>query len=186
MPVIQGLATVVLLVAAVPFWTLPTPPAIKKIPVEDRCALVSKVMNFRVEIHPNVFRMSAAQDGPTQRLAYWHGKPLVCAMVRMRNQRGQFPIFSPNETCDADFSLDGAAAAGALDRPIGCVLVEIQPDKADRFRFVATITVHKAPAPNLPSGAGVGVGVAPIEGIARRKGNTWELKQLFKPQPSGL
>lgn len=186
MPAIRLFAHMALLAAVTPFWTLPTPPAIKKIPVEDRCELVSKIMSFRVEIHPKIFRMSATEDEPTHRLAYWRGKPLVCAWVRKRSHRDALPIFSRNETCSGDFALDGAEAAAAPDRPDGCVVVEIEPGKANVFRFVATITIHREPPADLPPGHGVGVGVAPIEGIARRKGNDWELRQLFKPKPSDL
>ena len=186
MTMVHPFAHIALLVAATPFWTLPTPPAIKKIPVEDRCALVSKIIAFRVQIHPNIFRMSAREDEPTHRLAYWRGKPLVCASVRERNHRDALPIFSRNETCKGDFALDSAEVAAAPDRPDGCVIVEIEPGKANVFRFVATITVHKASPPDQSPGYGVGVGAAPIEGTAKRKGDDWELKQLFKPKASDL
>jgi hypothetical protein len=159
------------------------PPMIMNIPVRDRCALVSKIINFRIEIQQKAFRFSLVEDSAARRLAYWHRRPLVCAFLKTRNKNDEFRIFSEEETCGADFVVDNAETGGAPDSPEACIDISLKKNGVDSFHFSATIGMIKFQS-HLPPGYGTGIGFAPVEGTAKRNGNGWVLKQLFKPARS--
>ncbi len=157
-------------------------PKLTTIPIEGRCGLLSQIMNFKIEVHPGVFRLAPLADETIRRLAYWRGKPLVCAYGHTPDRKDELPVFSPTETCE-DFTILHPEAKRATDSPEACVGVALSSAGADRIRFFVTITAIKF-SPGYRAGYGRGTGYAPVEGIARRHGKQWELKQLFKPKPS--
>ena len=149
--------------------------------VGRRCELISKIIDFKVEIHPGTFRPSIGEDAETHRLAYWHDRPVVCAYTKTTRHR-ESPIFSADEGCkDEKFDLFNAVIGKASDTPEACIGVEVTVTGSRRIRFSARLNVIKLP-PGYPADQGRGVGFAPIEGSAAWGRNGWELRQMFRPK----
>jgi hypothetical protein len=150
-------------------------------PAARRCELISKIVDFKVEIHPGTFRPSIADDAETHRLAYWHGRPVVCAYARTSGHR-ESPIFSSDEGCkDEKFDLLHSVMGKVTDIPEACVGIEVTATGSRRVRFSARLNVIKVP-PGYPTDQGRGVGFAPIEGTAAWGRNGWALRQVFDPK----
>ena len=154
---------------------------IAAVPVIRRCQLISKIVDFKVEIHPGTFRPSVADDPETHRLAYWHDRPIVCAYARASGRR-ETPVFSADEGCsDEKFDLFDAPIGRAVDGPEACVGIEVKGIASRQVKFSVRLNVIKVP-PGYPADHGRGVGLAPIEGAAVWGGNGWTLRLLFKPK----
>lgn len=90
-------------------------------PLARRCQLISKILDFKVEVHPGTFRSSVADDPETHRLAYWHDRPVVCAYAGTRG-RHEVPLFSDDEGCNGEkFDLFNATIGKDAGSPEACV-----------------------------------------------------------------
>jgi len=151
------------------------------IPAARRCELVSRILDFRVEIHPGTFRSSVIDDPETHRLAYWHDRPVVCAYTSTR-EHDEAPLFSSDESCKSEtFDLFNATISQAVDGPRACVGIQVTATGSGHVHFSARLNVTKVPT-GYPADEGRGVGFAPVEGSAVWGRHGWALRQMFKPK----
>jgi len=90
---VGGFASAVLLGA-----TGPAAPTLTTIPTESRCALVSKIMTFQIEVHLGVFRLAPAAEGPIPPTRLLARKAAgLCLQPHTRSQRRPARLFCNGE-----------------------------------------------------------------------------------------
>jgi hypothetical protein len=156
------------LLADTPFWSRPLPSAVKKVEVEDRCALVSRVLHYQPEIHKGELRVSFF-DLARERGVVWHGKPLACPSIQDTKTKKVSPLFAQGEECTADFMVHNAEVLSAADRPKLCIHVGLTPRPDQSFDFEVFFAGLSEP---------MGAGTLPADGNAFRKEKEWQVRRL--------